>query len=587
MIPDFLIKMSQGKYRGVTVYSGTNDTGKQDSNNFWELVQWDGVYHDSGWEGNVFNWVGEGASWVYRFKLGPTSISFYSPFTEKNIHVSCITDKDYFGTYYSWQLCFNPFTIHVGSSTKIFSKIPNFMKIKVGDNLRMWYDAGYEFYKNGSTLDSGFKYAPTGYGQIADISLDAKAQEIRQKSDWKNGGNTADHLSNCFNNIKNELEEQLTKSIQTKPLGSVEFFENNDLKNTVFMSFIPETMFGKQNNGIKYIQKKKLEKVIESTINFLYPTKDNFKILDYSKLDDWYTICDQVHFCKWNEKDAVINNGPSYEKMKHRLFVANDSNWQNEGDLKNGPHVQINGANKLESENKEKFENNIFIFKTIFTKLSGDVACIYNAIEECEKHEGNPDKRKGDANSKFLKSIQNCNKKIDPLKTGCKIYVEKQRELERLTKARRIYVLPPSIKNKPIPSSEFQISNNNSHVLRDLRNLDYRNFRGYFESNANGERNNYNFASRHESDKEKDKRLPLRSPSKSYIKGRDFMFADTLAAFNSDQTNLFKPEIQPLILNEFQPNEMITPADLLGPLLDLIMAGLSKIMRTCFNNTCN
>lgn len=56
---------------------------------------------------------------------------------------------------------------------------------------------------------------------------------------------------------------------------------------------------------------------------------------------------------------------------------------------------------------------------------------------------------------------------------------------------------------------------------------------------------------------------------------RDFMFSDTLAVSHPD--SIFTNDIQPLILNEFQPKEMITPADLLGPLLDGIIGLLTKL----------
>jgi len=130
-----------------------------------------------------------------------------------------------------------------------------------------------------------------------------------------------------------------------------------------------------------------------------------------------------------------------------------------------------------------------------------------------------------------------------------------------------------------IQSSEFQIANNKNQILlEDLRNLNYKNFRSYYDNLDITSDNNNNAINWIRENKN------IRSPSRSYIKGKDFMFADPYVNFinskseggSDEEEGTLKPEIQPLILNEFQPNEMISPNDLLGPLMNTIFSSFGK-----------
>ena len=121
--------------------------------------------------------------------------------------------------------------------------------------------------------------------------------------------------------------------------------------------------------------------------------------------------------------------------------------------------------------------------------------------------------------------------------------------------------------------NKYQISKP-SHKLVDLRNLYGKNFRGWMEDLTVGKDETSQLAQA-VLEENKDKIKTTVSASRSYVMKKDFMFSDTLAVSHPD--SIFTNDIQPLVLNEFQPKELITPADVLGPLLDSIIGLLTKV----------
>ena len=303
-------------------------------------------------------------------------------------------------------------------------------------------------------------------------------------------------------------------------------------------------------------------------INFIF-CNDIQKFENYES--NLYDICTNVHFSQWFGKsvNAVNGNGEGY------IFTSN----KNEGGEKE-PNIPNLADIKDLKYDKLIQEKNLNIFIQIFYNSWKTAEQLLLKIKEAEEEEG---KGEDSVNYKgFYEERYKCIQKVEKIKEDCAEFLRRKEEVDRIDaaigNAERIVT---SFSTKSLPSSEFQISNSQSFLLKDLRNLNYQNFRGYFDSYEEGEKlgkfKEFNNLARIAVDAKTSNKSYMRSPSRSYIKGQDFMFADTFASYNSDSTNPFKPEIQPLILNEFQPNEMITPADLLGPFLDVIMVGISKI----------
>ena len=125
-------------------------------------------------------------------------------------------------------------------------------------------------------------------------------------------------------------------------------------------------------------------------------------------------------------------------------------------------------------------------------------------------------------------------------------------------------------KNQTLTQHKYQIAGPATRE-HDLRNLMGRNFRGWYEDISS---DNHNVRDAALFLGEEANLANKVSPSRSYVMKKDFMFSDTMAVAHPD--SIFTNDIQPLILNEFQPKETITPADLLGPLLDSIIGTLTK-----------
>jgi hypothetical protein len=131
----------------------------------------------------------------------------------------------------------------------------------------------------------------------------------------------------------------------------------------------------------------------------------------------------------------------------------------------------------------------------------------------------------------------------------------------------------------------YSESNKNPEIF-DLRNICNKNFRG-FEDNIpqiNREINSNEFFL-----KGTKKQMPV---SKTYIMNRDYLITDTLALksyddFKNSAINEVisgwheilknKIEIQPLILNEFQPYDVLTPGDLIPGVINAIFDAGKKI----------
>lgn len=72
------------------------------------------------------------------------------------------------------------------------------------------------------------------------------------------------------------------------------------------------------------------------------------------------------------------------------------------------------------------------------------------------------------------------------------------------------------------------------------------------------------------------------SPSRSFYL-TDYRFADSLS-INEDL--ILNPKVQPIILNEFQPYDMLSPADVLDGIGNLLIKTFTAIGRKCYSNTC-
>lgn len=131
----------------------------------------------------------------------------------------------------------------------------------------------------------------------------------------------------------------------------------------------------------------------------------------------------------------------------------------------------------------------------------------------------------------------------------------------------------------------YSESNKNPEIF-DLRNICNKNFRGFDEDTAkiNREINSNEFFL-----KGTGKQMPV---SRTYIMNRDYLITDTLALKSYDDfknsainevisgwhENLKnKIEIQPLILNEFQPYDVLTPGDLIPGVINAILEGGKKL----------
>ena len=107
--------------------------------------------------------------------------------------------------------------------------------------------------------------------------------------------------------------------------------------------------------------------------------------------------------------------------------------------------------------------------------------------------------------------------------------------------------------------------NTSTAELYDLRNINYTNFRGSKGSSADSETVG--------ADGTKTTTTTYRSgASKSYYMHIDYVFSNDLNMSSIDEK--YKQNIQPIILNEFQPNEMIQINDVIGGTLK----GLDKVL---------
>jgi hypothetical protein len=128
--------------------------------------------------------------------------------------------------------------------------------------------------------------------------------------------------------------------------------------------------------------------------------------------------------------------------------------------------------------------------------------------------------------------------------------------------------------------------NDKNPELFDLRNICNLNFRGYGDEvgKRNAEINSNEFFLKGER-----RKMPV---SKTYVMNKDYLITDTLALKSYDDIknsgiseaisgwheNLKnKIEIQPLILNEFQPYDVLTPGDLIPGIINSLIEGGQKI----------
>lgn len=176
--------------------------------------------------------------------------------------------------------------------------------------------------------------------------------------------------------------------------------------------------------------------------------------------------------------------------------------------------------------------------------------------------------------TEIILTKEKMNNLILDCKNKIRLLNEKKQELEVVKqKAKDIAdVLAAMIKkNADLKPNKHQIAKPAAKIY-DLRNLKGKNFRGWYEDMSVGNEESADVAAKIADEA---KLAQNAAPSRSYILKKDFMFSDTLAVAHPD--SVFTNDVQTLVLNEFQPKEMITPADILGPLLDGIIGMLTKI----------
>jgi hypothetical protein len=125
------------------------------------------------------------------------------------------------------------------------------------------------------------------------------------------------------------------------------------------------------------------------------------------------------------------------------------------------------------------------------------------------------------------------------------------------------------MRKKPQYYSMAHIQFGNSDELKDLRNLPNSvNFRKY--KMEPGVKNALTMAdSLAANNEEKLNPSLMTSPSKTFYMNQDYLFSDTLAKVNLNKESLKSaPEIQPLLLNEFQPYYKLELNDLYGGMLN-------------------
>lgn len=112
-----------------------------------------------------------------------------------------------------------------------------------------------------------------------------------------------------------------------------------------------------------------------------------------------------------------------------------------------------------------------------------------------------------------------------------------------------------------------------SSKLVDLRNVNDKNFRGWSPDVMKG----YATVGIH------------LTPSRTFYMNQNYLFSDSLAKIGYDFQNKFKstPEIQPLILNEFQPYQMLSIADLIPGAAQMAAGLLSKASNLVGNSVIN
>lgn len=126
------------------------------------------------------------------------------------------------------------------------------------------------------------------------------------------------------------------------------------------------------------------------------------------------------------------------------------------------------------------------------------------------------------------------------------------------------------MRKKPQYYSLAHIQFGNSNDLKDLRNLPNSvNFRKY--TMEPGVKNALNASEAIASANNETPLNPslMTSPSKTFYMNQDYLFSDTLAKVNLNKESLKSaPEIQPLLLNEFQPYYKLELSEIYGGLLN-------------------
>jgi hypothetical protein len=189
--------------------------------------------------------------------------------------------------------------------------------------------------------------------------------------------------------------------------------------------------------------------------------------------------------------------------------------------------------------------------KTLRKNKEDHLAKLDSEIKNKEKYINDNDESNKDKLKRELESLKNQKENIE------KEITILNNQIEQIDQKDKTFYLV---------SSKGQKENN----LLDLRNINEKNFR----KNKDGGQNE--------------------SPSKSYFMNKDFLIIDSLAIkctnsltsseisqiVHGIRENIEKaPLIQPLILNEFQPYDMLSPADLMpGSLLTKVTDGGKNVI---------